>query len=314
MFAFGILLVIPSCFSAGWPMDPGESAALSSPHDYVQQGEALVRDGEEAMVVFKHPYRAAPRLELVELMQAHYHDTPFGKANFRFQQVGPAAFSLTSNHAEQFYGSWAVIKWRAHGLRGADPSTELAQANSNPALAARIRQKQVTTAVTDLGGSVSVDANRPTKPVTGVDLHGTKLTDHTLDTLQAFPEMRLLNLFDTPITDASLEHLRPLTQIQILYLNNTRITDAGLPTLKALTDLRELGLVGTRVTDNGLVHVGTFAKLQKLSLSGSSITDQGLAHLRGLANLRELTLINTSATPGAVQALQKAIPKLQIIR
>jgi Leucine-rich repeat (LRR) protein len=92
--------------------------------------------------------------------------------------------------------------------------------------------------------------------VIGVDLRYYELDDQTLanfaSILQAFPELRALQLKSKQINDPGLAHLKSLPLLQIVALEDTAITDAGLVHLKALTQLQELNLKGTKVTETGI--------------------------------------------------------------
>lgn len=71
-----------------------------------------------------------------------------------------------------------------------------------------------------LGGTVTVDKNSLSKPVVG------------------------LSLKDSKVSDTDLVHLKGLTNLQMLDLWGTNVTDAGLVNLKGLTKLRELRPLG----------------------------------------------------------------------
>src|ERR1700693_1879482 len=92
--------------------------------------------------------------------------------------------------------------------------------------------------VEKLGGRVTVDAKRPSKPVVAVDLNGTKITDAGLKQLKELKELRELNLADTKITDAGLKELKDLKSLRTLCLWDTQVTDAGLKELKDLKSLQ----------------------------------------------------------------------------
>jgi hypothetical protein len=66
--------------------------------------------------------------------------------------------------------------------------------------------------------------------------------------------------------------------------------------------------------DAALAHVGRLRRLEELELSTSEVTDAGLKHLMELTALKKLDLENTNVTDAGVQELQKALPKLEILR
>jgi hypothetical protein len=93
--------------------------------------------------------------------------------------------------------------------------------------------------IIDLGGRVECDANDPEKPVVGIVLQGTGITDDDLAHLRAFPQLRRLDLSNTRITDAGLLYLADMDQLQSLNLTGTRVTDRGARNLRrALPNLQ----------------------------------------------------------------------------
>jgi hypothetical protein len=170
-----------------------------------------------------------------------------------------------------------------------------------------------------LGGEVQVDAEQPGRPVVGVDLDETRVTDNDLVRLQGLPRLRALSLNSTNIGDAGLKNLRGLTSLEELALSATDVTDAGLAHLRGLSNLRTLdldasrgvaaiqsavsgsgparpGRVGKprlRITNAGLADIQGLTNLVNLDLTGNAITGSGLARLAGLDSLRELNLSET---------------------
>ena len=120
-------------------------------------------------------------------------------------------------------------------------------------------------AVEKLGGKVTRDDKLPGKPVIGVNLAGTKVTDAGLKELADLKQLTTLGLDSTQVTDAGLKELTHLKQLTLLDLNHTKVTDAGLKELKDLKQLTRLNLADTKVTDDGV------AELQK-ALPGCKIT------------------------------------------
>jgi hypothetical protein len=134
--------------------------------------------------------------------------------------------------------------------------------------------------------------------------------------LQGLTGLEQLYLCDTAVNDTGLVYLSDLTRLQFLNLRRTNLGDAGLGHLKRLTRLRSLLLGGTRVTDAGLEHVKGLTSLEVLDLDLTDITDAGLEHLKGSAaqNLKQLHVAGTRASDAGVDELQRALPKLEIIR
>ena len=78
--------------------------------------------------------------------------------------------------------------------------------------------------------------------------------------------------------------------------------------------LQKLNLQGTRVTDAGLAHLARMPRLEFLDLRDTQVTDAGLAHLSALERLRSLRLGQTKVTTSGIEALQKALPHLEVQR
>jgi len=97
-------------------------------------------------------------------------------------------------------------------------------------------------------------------------------------------------------------------------LRNSEITDAGLERLTGLSPVLELYLNDTKVTDAGLAHLKGMKQLQRLYLNDTKISDAGLPHLAPLVNLQMLTVGGTKVTPAGIKDLQKALPKLKVLR
>src|SRR5207249_4172664 len=88
--------------------------------------------------------------------------------------------------------------------------------------AARADEASAVKAVEKLGGNVTRDDKLPGKPVIGVNLGGTQ------------------------VTDAGLKELKDLKQLTTLFLNHAQVTGAGLKELKDLKQLTSLALHNTQ--------------------------------------------------------------------
>jgi hypothetical protein len=103
----------------------------------------------------------------------------------------------------------------------------LTLAEPNPA------KEPAVAAINKLGGRVTLDEEKPGKPVIGVDLTATKITDCGLVHLKGLTKLRLLFLTKTKITDSGLVHLKGLIGRRSLYLVRTNVTAAGVKKLRA---------------------------------------------------------------------------------
>jgi hypothetical protein len=189
-----------------------------------------------------------------------------------------------------------------------------AQSHPDRKLESRKVEDPVIARIVKLGGHVERKLGTPDQPVIVVDLHKTRAGDEDLTVLRNFPQLQRLNLYATNVTDSGLRNLQGLKSLQVLYLNDTEIGDAGLANLRELPALRELGLRNTRVTDRGLTSLQALPSLGLLILRGRGITDMGLEHLKGMKSLTTLQLSDTAVTEAGVADLQRALPKLKVIR
>ena len=75
-----------------------------------------------------------------------------------------------------------------------------------------------------------------------------------------------------------------------------------------------MSLNNTLITDSGLVHLRGLAKLRNLELWHTQVGDAGLAQLKGMTNLSLLDLVGTRVTDDGVLELEKALPRVHILR
>jgi Leucine-rich repeat (LRR) protein len=117
------------------------------------------------------------------------------------------------------------------------------------------------------GGRLRYEDDDKTKPVIGVSLAG------------------------SAVTDADLGHLRGWKLLQFLDLSDCKnVTDAGLAYLARLPELTELNLAGSGVRGDGLDHLKTADRLRALDARKTGATARHLAPLAALKNLERLTL------------------------
>ena len=94
-------------------------------------------------------------------------------------------------------------------------------------------EKKAIAAIKKLGGKVTFAERKPGKPVIGVSLFNTKITNAGLVHLEGLTKLQTLDLQNTKVTDAGLVHLKGLTKLQRLSLSFTKVTDAGVKKLQA---------------------------------------------------------------------------------
>ena len=177
------------------------------------------------------------------------------------------------------------------------------------------QRDRVVALVERLGGQIERDEKAPGRPVVGIRLATTRISDDQLGELRGLSSLRSLDLTQTRISDAGLAQLRGHEGLRSLDLFETRVTDrgfesiatmSGLETLvvgvmrrdrrwdclssNRLNHLKTLSLFGLEVTDETLAPVARLTRLERLDLVDLKITDAGLVHLRGLTRLRQLSL------------------------
>ncbi len=113
-------------------------------------------------------------------------------------------------------------------------------------------ENKAVESVEKLMGRVFRDTNLPGKPVFGVSLSGTKVTDAGLKELAGLKSLTELDLDRTKVTDAGLRELAGLKNLTKLYLQRTKVTGAGLKELAGLKNLTLLYLHGVKVTNKSM--------------------------------------------------------------
>jgi hypothetical protein len=131
---------------------------------------------------------------------------------------------------------------------------------------------------------------------------------------QIFNVITRVRLGGTDFGDCDMGVLSGLATVERLVLYNTRVTDSGLAHVRGLRNLKGLYLHGTRVTDSGLTPLSALPQLQSLDLAMTEITDTGLAQIREIRSLERLYLEGTQVTDAGIAELQRALPRLKIIK
>jgi beta-lactamase regulating signal transducer with metallopeptidase domain/Leucine-rich repeat (LRR) protein len=203
------------------------------------------------------------------------------------------------------------IEWSSRNGTASMPLTSPGTAHSAAtAIESSADQAKTIAEIKKLGGKVTVDEKSPGKPVIGVDLRATKVTDSGLERLKDLRQLQSILLQSPKVTDAGMEHLKGLSQLRQLWFISSEVTDAGLEHLKGLSHLQRLFLESPKVTDVGLKHLKGLSELRDLSLIYAQITDAGLTHLEGLGQLRGLWLGRTKVTDAGLTHL-KGLSQLQ---
>ena len=124
------------------------------------------------------------------------------------------------------------------------------------------------------------------------------VTDEGLAAIKDWKKLKRLNLHGTKVSDTTLEHISGITTLEALNVGSAMITDVGIERLVSLPNLKELTIGGNELGDAGLQALRQFPALTYLDLSGRqgtdsniwaiSISDVGLDAVLTLKELREL--------------------------
>jgi mono/diheme cytochrome c family protein len=101
-------------------------------------------------------------------------------------------------------------------------------------------------------------------------------------------------------------------QIVWLNLSKSQVTAVGLAPLAQLKNLIQLHLEHSNVDDAGLAHLAGLPRLEYVNVFGTSVTDAGAEHLKALPKLRRFYVWQTKISFEEAEALQKAIPGLEV--
>jgi len=166
------------------------------------------------------------------------------------------------------------------------------------------------------------------------------VTDEGLAAIKDWKKLKHLNLHGTKVSDTTLEHIANITTLESLNVGSAMITDVGIERLVSLPNLKELTMGGNELGDAGLQALRQIPGLTYLDLNGRqgtdsniwtiSISDVGLDAVLTLKELRELRFgctskgigiegarfATVSATDVSVRWLEKmkALPKLEKLK
>src|ERR1700730_1725797 len=157
--------------------------------------------------------------------------------------------------------------------------------------------------IEDAGGAVIKD---PAGRITGVDLHGSWVSDTDLRRLVQLPHLTHLDLSLTRITDQGMLEIKNLSGIVDLNLRYAEyVTDEGLSAIKGWRKLKRLNVHGAKISDTTLEHISGITTLESLNIGSGMVTDIGLERLTTLPNLKELTMGGNKLTDAGLQALRQ---------
>ena len=130
------------------------------------------------------------------------------------------------------------------------------------------------------------------------------VTDEGLAAIKDWKKLKRLNLHGTKVSDTTLEHISGITTLESVNVGSAMITDVGIERLASLPNLKELTMGGNELGDAGLQALRQIPGLTFLDLSGRQGTDSniwainmsdvGLDAVLTLKDLRELRFGCTS--------------------
>jgi internalin A len=124
------------------------------------------------------------------------------------------------------------------------------------------------------------------------------VTDEGLAAIKGWRRLKRLNVHGTKISDTTLDHISGIAALESVNVGSAMITDVGLERLSSLPNLKELTVGGNEVGDAGLQALRQMPGLTYLDLNGRqgtdsnvwaiSMSDSGLEAILSLKELREL--------------------------
>jgi len=159
---------------------------------------------------------------------------------------------------------------------------------------------------------------KPLENLTDLTINGAPITDQGLLHLASLTKLKSLNLYRAKATGTGFKALAELDQLGELELESLSllecgVTDAGLKEIAGLARLRTLSLVKTPVTDAGLKELPKLKRLATLHLDKTAVTNAGLKELGEMKQLFYVGLRDTKVTRAGARALQKELPKCQLV-
>jgi internalin A len=161
-----------------------------------------------------------------------------------------------------------------------------------------------------------------------------------LAAVKDWKKLQRLNVHGTKISDTTLDHISGITTLESLNIGSAMVTDVGIERLVSLPNLKELTMGGNELGDSGLQALRQIPSLTYLDLSGRqgtdsniwaiTVSDVGLDAVLTLKELRELRFgctsigvgiegakfASVSATDVSLRWLEKlkALPKLEKLK
>src|SRR5262249_30160375 len=99
------------------------------------------------------------------------------------------------------------------------------------------------------------------------------VTDEGLAAIKGWRKLRRLNVHGTKISDTTMEHIAGITTLEELDAGSAMITDVGLERLTSMPNLKRLTIGGNKLGDGGLQALREMPGITYLDLNGRQGTD-----------------------------------------
>jgi hypothetical protein len=120
-FILGIMVLSPFLSSCLGPSGGNARNLLADGQKTtVLEGQVTVTDGQVTPVKYKKPFLSPPKLQIMEIAQSWSRETPYRMSDFKVVSEQADLFRVENDHHEQYWGSYAVLKWRAEGIPAPD--------------------------------------------------------------------------------------------------------------------------------------------------------------------------------------------------
>ena len=134
------------------------------------------------------------------------------------------------------------------------------------------------------------------------------VTDEGLAAVKGWKKLKRLNVHGTKISDTTLDHIAGILTLESVNVGSALVTDVGLERLSTLPNLKELTIGGNEIGDAGMQALRQLPGLTYLDLKGRqgtdsnvwtiAMSDRGLEALLTLKELREVRFGCTSLGVG----------------
>jgi hypothetical protein len=138
------------------------------------------------------------------------------------------------------------------------------------------------------------------------------VTDESMESLNAFNKLEILNLRKTAISKDGLFRLKALGHLKELDLRGCqRLKDSDLDLLQPFTNLVVLKLSDTDIKNINLLSKGPTIDLQHLFLDSTKFDDSSIRDCKPMPQLKSISLERTAVTTQGLIRLASVAPALR---